>query len=108
MLRKLWSDEAGFIVSSELVLIATVLVIGMLAGLTTIRDQVVQELADVADAISEINQSYSFNGVTGHSASTAGSVFLDLRDFCEAATTDQTAGSEPQCIAIGAISPTAE
>lgn len=106
--RQLWSDERGFIVSSELILIATVLVIGLLAGLTTIRDQVVQELADVADAISEINQSYSYNGVTGHSASVAGSVFTDLRDFCEDDVTDQQAEAEPQCIAIEAISPTAE
>lgn len=100
MLSKLWLDDAGFIVSSELILLATILVIGLITGLTTVRDQVVQELGDVADAISEVDQSYSYAGITAHSASTAGSAFLDLNDFCEAAgdVADQTAGRPPQCI----------
>ena len=104
---KLWNAEEGFVVSSELVLIATMLVIGMLAGLDTIRDQVVQELADVGDAISEINQSYSFSGVTAHSASTAGSAFNDLSDYCEqnglGTNGDQSTTQEPQCVEISAI-----
>ena len=87
MFRKLWNDEAGFIVSAELVLIATILVIGMIVGLVSIRDQVVQELADVAAAISQINQSYSFSGVTGHTSRTMGSVFQDNADFCDAVAT---------------------
>jgi hypothetical protein len=36
------------VVSAELALVATILVIGMVVGLTSIREQVVQELADVA------------------------------------------------------------
>jgi hypothetical protein len=44
---------------------------------------VVQELADVAGAIAEVNQSYSFSGVTGHTSATAGAVFDDLDDFCD-------------------------
>ena len=64
LLQKLWRDEGGFVVSSELILIATVLVIGLLVGMVALRDQVTQELADVADAISELNQSYEFNTIT--------------------------------------------
>jgi Flp pilus assembly pilin Flp len=108
LVQRLWNDEAGFVVSAELVLIATVLVIGMLVGLVTIRDQVVQELADVADAISEVDQSYSFSGVTGHSASTSGTLFNDTHDFCEAAAgNDQSPGSEPQCVEF-TVAPTTE
>lgn len=107
--QRLWNDESGFIVSSELILIATVLVIGMLVGLVTIRDQVVQELADVADAISEIDQSYSYSGVTGHASSTAGSIFNDTHDFCEVPIgSDQIPGNEPQCVEINLIIPTQE
>ncbi len=97
-------DDRGFVVSSELVLIATIVVIGLITGLVTVRDQVIQELADVADAISEIDQSYSWSGVTAHAASTAGSIFDDLNDYCEAAGgSDQSAGNEPQCLEINAI-----
>lgn len=107
MLYTFWNDQAGFVVSSELVLVATVLVVGLLAGLSTVRDQVIQELADVADAVSEVNQSYSYSGVIAHSASTAGGLFIDLSDYCEiiggGATGDQNSGNEPQCVEINSI-----
>lgn len=83
MLNKFIADEAGFIVSSELVLIATMLVLGLLVGLNTLRNSVTSELDDIADAIGNINQDYSYSGLTGHSASVAGTVFDDVEDFCE-------------------------
>ena len=97
VMQRLWMDEGGFVVSSELILIATIAVLGLMVGLSTVRDQVVSELADVANAIGNINQSYSYSGITGHSSSTAGTVFLDLVDFCDGA---QTANSFANCILI--------
>jgi hypothetical protein len=82
-LRALWSDDRAFVVSSELILVCTILVIGMSVGLVTLRDQVVQELADVAAAFSRTEQAYSFSGMTGHSSSAAGSLFVDTMDFCD-------------------------
>ena len=98
-LRSLWNDEAGFVISSELILVATILVIGLIAGLATVRDQVVTELADVAAAISDLDQSFSFGSITGHCASTNGSNFIDLTDFCD--TASQTAdGIGSACVTI--------
>ena len=81
--QRLWQDDAGFVVSTELVLVATLLVIGITVGQSTLRDAVITELADTADAINQINQSYSFTAVTGHSSSVAGTVFADAEDFCD-------------------------
>jgi len=108
--HRLWRGDEGFVVSAELVLIATVLVIGLLVGLVTIRDQVVQELADVADAISEVDQSFSFSGVTGHASSTSGTIFNDTHDFCEDLSgSDQHSGlAPPQCISFFFASPSSE
>ena len=105
MLTRFWNDEAGFVVSSELVLIGTILVLGVVVGLATVRDQVVQELGDLALAIANINQSYSFSGVTGHTSSVAGSIFADEPDFCDETTDDS--GFEPSCINVS-ITPTDE
>jgi len=83
-LNALWNDEAGFIVSSELVLIATILVIGLIVGLTMVRNSVVQELGDVAQAIGAISQDYSYSGTSKtNAASTAGSQNADAVDFCD-------------------------
>jgi Flp pilus assembly pilin Flp len=97
---RLWRDEAGFVVSTELVLVATIVVIGLITGLTTIRDQVSTELADLADAISEVDQSYSFGAITAHASSTSGTLFDDATDFCEAAGGDQNGGAGTQCLVI--------
>ncbi len=61
MLRQLLNDDAGFIVSAELVLVATLLVIGLIVGLSEVQHAVVAELNDVADAIGELNQCYYYN-----------------------------------------------
>ena len=104
LLKRLWSDESGFVISSELVLIATVLVIGMLTGLATVREAVLQELADVANAIAIVNQSYSFSGITSHNSSTSGTTFTDTNDQCEndsaTLTSNNAAGNEPLCMDV--------
>ena len=88
MLRTLWADEAGFIVSAELVLIATILVIGMVVGLSEVQHAVVAELNDVGEAIGELNQSYCFSGFSavkkhGCGSWVAGSHFTDNVDECD-------------------------
>ena len=90
MLRALLNDEAGFIVSAELVLIATLLVIGLIVGLSEVQHAVVQELNDVGDAIGNVNQSYSYSGFSAFKTGsdkvksyTRGSSWLDSTDDCD-------------------------
>ncbi len=88
MLTQLLRDEQGFIISAELVLVATILVIGMIVGLSEIQHAVVAELNDVGDAIGRVNQSYQYSGFSkrkngGTGAFTRGSSFRDYRDECD-------------------------
>ena len=89
MFQQLLNDEAGFIVSAELVLVATLLVIGLIVGLSEVQHALVSELNDIADAIGELNLCFSFSGFhkrdygnTIH-AVTYGSDFEDQRDDCD-------------------------
>jgi hypothetical protein len=61
-LKRLWRDEDGFIVSTDLLLIAVIVVLGTIVGLVSLRDQVVQEFGDLAQAIGHLNQSYRYEG----------------------------------------------
>lgn len=99
LVNQLLNDEAGFVVSSELVLIGTILVIGMITGLTTLRDGVIQELVDLSRAIGSVQQTYQYNTVTAHTSSTNGSTFTDKNDYCEAAGPD-TGNLEPGCLIL--------
>lgn len=89
MLRQLLNDEAGFIVSAELVLVATIVVIGLVVGLSEIQHAVNQELNDVAEAIGSLNQSYYFEGMRSYKADGSiksivfGSTFVDAIDECD-------------------------
>lgn len=59
LVKTFWNDERGFVNSAELILIATLAVIGLIVGLATMRDAVTQEMADTGAAVGEVNQSYS-------------------------------------------------
>ena len=89
VLANLYQDECGFVVSAELVLIATLLVLGMIVGLSEVQNAVVAELNDVGDAIGALNQSYYYSGFSarkhgGHlKSSFAGSAFSDVADACD-------------------------
>lgn len=87
LLQTLWMDDGGFIISLELVFLATICVIGLVVGWSCIRNQVVQELVDVGSAIGNLSQTYVFGGVegaAGHSCGfTDGGMFIDLLDFCQ-------------------------
>ncbi len=60
--RSLWRDQRGDTSVISLVLICTIIAIGATVGLTTYRNQVVQELGDLAVAIRSLNQSYTAPG----------------------------------------------
>jgi hypothetical protein len=84
-MRRLWNDECGAILSAELVLLMTILVIGQIVGLKAIQTALVNELADIAAAFGGLNQSFSYSGVShlitnGTSTQTAGSQFIDAAD----------------------------
>src|SRR5436190_23370644 len=62
----LLNDEAGFIVSAELVLISTITVIGMVVGLSEVAIGINNELEDDGSAFGALNQSYSDPGACAH------------------------------------------
>ncbi|MGO8752005.1 MAG: hypothetical protein ACLQNE_39185 [Thermoguttaceae bacterium] len=99
LVRKLWADEAGFIVSAELCLVATILVLGMIVGLCTLRNQVVQELIAVGEAIGSVNTSFVICGVKGNDhgsgccgAWTGASSWIDYVHFCHPTPCEQGPG----------------
>ena len=73
----LWQDECGMIISAELVLVGTLGVLGMVAGISHVRGAVVEEYKELGDSLRSINQSYSYSGFSGCKAFTAGSAYLE-------------------------------
>ena len=60
LLKKLIEDQNGMIISSEIVLVGTILVLGSIVGLVSLSSAVTHELNDVAQACDQTyNNNYS-------------------------------------------------
>src|SRR5260221_258869 len=55
---QMWVEEDG-VLSFEWTLLATMLTIGIVSGLTAARDGIIDELGDVAQAMQSVDQSYT-------------------------------------------------
>ncbi len=86
LLKSLRQDEHGVILSAEIVIVGTVLVLGVMTGMACLQKSVNNELGDFARAIDSIDQTYAFsghrkaggfNGTGDCCAFTAGSAFMN-------------------------------
>lgn len=89
-MRNLLNDEAGFVVSAELILVLTIGALSMVVGLTSVKDSITNELNDIADAFGTIDQTYNYRGLQASSdagkkfhATAAGAGFNDRADDCD-------------------------
>jgi Flp pilus assembly pilin Flp len=82
-INALINDEAGFIVSAELVLVATIAVLAMVVGLSEVALNVNSELEDIGSAFGAMNQTYCLKGILGHQGYVSGTEFRDNTDFCD-------------------------
>jgi Flp pilus assembly pilin Flp len=81
MMKKLWSDDQGALIAMEFLFVATILVIGIIAGLTSVRGAVNAELTELANAILALSQGYTIGGQTGCCGSVDGSQAIDTPDL---------------------------
>src|SRR5687767_11233455 len=99
--HRLWAEQTGAIVSAEVMLAASILVIGVIVGLKSVRDSVVTELADVAQAVANVSQSYHYSGVEGHGSESGGGCYEDKQDFCDTPWGDGN-GDNAKCVNVAA------
>jgi hypothetical protein len=97
---KVWNDDCGSsLVTSEILFLFAILVLGVISGLVAVRQALLSELVETAQALLALNQSYSFSGQSNCQASSGGSSATDstdtIREFSTPATT--AAISQPPC-----------
>jgi Flp pilus assembly pilin Flp len=80
---RFWNDQHGFVVSAELILVATIAVLSMVVGLSEVAFNINNELEDVGSAFGSLSQRYCVQGTRGHKGHTGGSQFKDSSDFCD-------------------------
>jgi len=109
MLRKLWQDDAGAVLSAELILVLTIAVLAMIVGLSSVAVALNTELNDLSSAFGNISQTYAYTGFKSEEGKdksmVKGTRWDDATDTCDltsdcalvcefkTATTDEKTGS---------------
>jgi Flp pilus assembly pilin Flp len=58
LLKRMWKEEDG-VLSFEWILLVTLLTIGIVGGIAAVRDAIIDEFGDVAQAMIALDQSYT-------------------------------------------------
>jgi hypothetical protein len=64
-LKELWMDDAGVIVTMELLFLYVILILGLIAGWTNLRAALDTELTEMANSLLALDQGYSITGAIG-------------------------------------------
>ena len=89
MLRALWKDQCGAIVSIEMILIITISVLALIVGWSEIANAVNSELDDIGAAVGKFDQSYFYTGFGSTKIDGTlknryhGATFTDAPDDCD-------------------------
>jgi hypothetical protein len=77
LLLKLWHDDAGAIIPTEFLIVGSTLVIGATVGVTSLRNALNSELAELGNTILGLSQEYTIPGLKGGGAEVQGSATID-------------------------------
>jgi Flp pilus assembly pilin Flp len=91
-MARLWNDDDGALIAVEWIFLATILILGVIAGMVAVRQAVIAELHDIANALLALNQSFHLTGQSNCESSTAGSFFIDVGDSIVVRSTVATPG----------------
>lgn len=77
ILSKLWQDDAGAVLTTEYLMLGTLVTLGGASGMAAMSDSINSEMREYGNAVRQMRQSYSVRGTSSGVASKAGSAFMD-------------------------------
>ena len=107
---RLWRDERASVAPISMILTTTILALGAIVGLTTLRDHITQQYGDVAVALRSLRQSYRYE--VGVDVNCDGDI-NDPEDcvmtggFTDVVDLQDDPGTAPACLSL-TIAPTDE
>jgi Flp pilus assembly pilin Flp len=84
LLRRLWADDNGAVISTELVLVLSILIFGIIPGLVALRNSIIASLGNIGDTLVELVPSFTYSGFEVGAAS--GGTVIALVNGFEAGT----------------------
>ncbi len=78
LISRCWQDDAGFLLSIELLFLAVVLVIGLTAGWAALRSSIITEYVELGGALLGVNEGFTNGATATDTGGAAGSQVLDI------------------------------
>ena len=62
LFARLWDDDQGAVISTELVLVLGILIFGIIPGLVALRNSVIASLTTIGNFLDRITPSFTYSG----------------------------------------------
>lgn len=103
-MRRLWADDRGAVISTELVLIIGILIFGIIPGLVALRNSVIAALGTIGNVITTVVPSFTFSGFAIGRAGGGGTI-AEVQGFqLDTTTTNALTGAQLVPVALGTVS----
>jgi hypothetical protein len=103
LFRRLWADDRGAVISTELVLVIGILIFGIIPGLVALRNSVIAALGTIGNVLNTVIPSFTFSGFAiGRQA--GGSTIAQVQGYqLDPTTTNRLTGSQITPIQVGTL-----
>lgn len=103
VLRRLWADDRGAVISTELILVIGILIFGIIPGLVALRNSTIAALGTIGNVLNTIVPSFTFSGFAiGRQA--GGCTIAQVQGYqLDPTTTNRLTASQLTPIPLGTI-----
>jgi ABC-type lipoprotein release transport system permease subunit len=82
LFRRLWADDQGAVISTELVLVIGILIFGIIPGLVALRNSIIGALGTIGNTLSALVPSFTYSGfVIGTAGGTLGGNIAQVQGY---------------------------
>ena len=109
LFRRLWADDRGAVISTELVLVIGILIFGIIPGLVALRNSVIAALGTIGNTLTDLVPSFTYSGFA-IGASTGGKTIAQVQGYqLDPTSTNRLTASQlaPILLTTGAVIPPA-
>jgi Flp pilus assembly pilin Flp len=104
LFRRLWADDRGAVISTELVLVIGILIFGIIPGLVALRNSIIAALGTIGNTLTNLVPSFTYSGFAIGSQSAAGKTIAQVQGYLVSpAMTDLLSGSQLAPINLGTL-----
>lgn len=103
LFRRLWSDDRGAVISTELVLVIGILIFGIIPGLVALRNSIIAALGTIGNTLTNLVPSFTYSGFAIGSLA-GGKTIAQVQGYLVSpALTDVLTGSQTTPINLGTV-----